>query len=262
VEPDRHSTYPVGPRLAWFVKQDGKYFLQDEHGNKFRNLDRILIVQGSFGFDFEGQEKLPRPQIRDPLGKVLVQGDALILDFRNGDDRCPIVRGGVRSYDTGDGQLARNFENMARGYNRYKFRLYPQDETGLKLGEVRFYCCDNYKNEADWGLVDFYVSNSVDGVIETALNVQVGPVLGSHNLFFMSPSQAGFTVSGGSDPVIKQPFEDDLKTWLNGLTTFLASIAAAPPPIAAAVAAFQPIHAAFLATVNAGTHLTTVFKTE
>jgi hypothetical protein len=127
------------PRVGWFARTaGGSLFLESNRGNRW-TLDFVSILQGTWGSidNSEGVTKLPRPREYDKDGKVVVEGDRVVIDFLEGDPSMPIVRGGVRGVRTND-FFPYNQSAAAADFNRLGGRLCPLDSEGKAKGVVEW----------------------------------------------------------------------------------------------------------------------------
>ena len=147
-----------------FVDYGDNVLLADRHGNTWV-LASVTVLSGGFGFREDGVERLPRPWKYDAAGVVVVEGDMVVIDFLDGDCRCPLVRGGIRGVQP-NAFFAYNHEAAGAkgaGWNRLRARLTARDDTGALLGEVRFKLLDD-----DLGSMVLQATDS--------LRIEVGPV--------------------------------------------------------------------------------------
>lgn len=133
------SGFASHPTYGEFVDYGDRIILWD-----FKNcweLDYVSILSGSFGGREEGIQKFPRPSKYDPTGITLVQGDRVVIDFPNGNTKCPVVRGGVRSVNPSD--FFQYLPGAAADANRLRARIRPLDEAGAPAGRVDFKVADD-----------------------------------------------------------------------------------------------------------------------
>jgi hypothetical protein len=183
----RHAAGGVrGPTWGWFFEANGSYFLRAADGSTTWPVERVTILQGEWGYDHEGVEKLPRPRV-ESNGQVLVQGDRVIIDFADGDFTRPFVRGGLRSLKTTD-FLARDHATTGANPNRLRVRVAPKDSQGNETGDVRLKVADG-----DLGTVELLATESVI--------VEIGSNLDGSSFLSMHVDSSGVRISQAGAPV-------------------------------------------------------------
>ncbi len=126
---------PKAPTYGWFAEDStGAVVLVDRWGHSW-SLSRVSILTGSFGFDEEGFEKLPRVARFDSAGNETVAGDRVVIDFLDQNPKLPLVRGGVRSMGA-DAFLHYNHESEGADENRLAVRLRQLDSAGEEVGLI------------------------------------------------------------------------------------------------------------------------------
>lgn len=125
----------AGPTYGWFVEDStGAVVLQDRWGNVW-SIDHVSILSGSFGYDEEGVQKLPRVVRYDAGGDLIADGDRVVIDFLDNNPKLPLVRGGVRSLKAVEFFAARPGAPSA-DENRLAVRLRPIDAEGNEKGVI------------------------------------------------------------------------------------------------------------------------------
>lgn len=224
-------TIPQHPRRrgrnttsGFFVEKGETVVLRDRWGNTFA-LQSVTIMSGTFGFDHDGFEKLPRPWKYDDDGKVVVRGDVVVIDFLDGNPKTPVVRGGARQA-TADDFLARNHGDVEAPYNRCRARLRALDADGAVQGEVRLRVNDGADGDVKvqaTGALELFVGDDLDA--DGGIYVTIGGGVVTVR-----------TAAGTSEGVILG------KTFLSGLSTALADIIAGlalVPYVATVVTTFR-----------------------
>jgi len=244
--------------------QRGKFVDRGEGGIVFTSADgdvwpseTVTILQGPFGWNEDGFDRLPRAWVYDAAGKVVVEGDVVIFGHLNGSARTPVVLGAVHS------SRATGFIRARRAgadRNRVAARVRCLNGLGTQTGELRI-----EGNPGD------------DGELRVAathrLRMQVAPSIedADAGLRLDMATAAEFTRGGTAQPVILgATFLGDLQTFNTALTAFLTtcSTATTAVQVAAAAATFLPLHQVWATKVatsvsgSAAPHLSTVLKSE
>lgn len=130
----RHRATLNAATYGWFVIERGQAILVSIDGDRWTQ-NEYEILQGWWGFDEEGTEKLPRPMVWDEGGNVVVQGDHVaIWPFRQG-GRQVLVGGTVRSVRHNEFFHKLHSEDGA-SVNRWAARLRPLGAAGDALGLI------------------------------------------------------------------------------------------------------------------------------
>lgn len=205
----RHAVGYQGATWGWFFEANGSIYLRAAAGTPTWPVERVIILQGEWGYDHEGVEKLPRLRVEKD-GQVLVQGDRVIIDFFDGDSTRPFVRGGLRSLKSTD-FLARDHSIAGANPNRLRVRVAPKNDQGTETGDVRLKVADG-----DAGTVELLATESV--------TVEIGTNLDGTSFLTMQVDFAGVRISQAGAPVavILAP------TFCADLAATLTELAAAP----------------------------------
>lgn len=158
------------PTYGWFVQQGERVVLFARSGASW-SLDRVSIIQGGWGYDTEGVSKLPRPMLLDAQNAVVVQGDRVLIQFLDGNDKRPIVQAGARSVNTTD-FLPYNHGRAGADANRLAARLRPRDAAGAVVGQVDLQAAFDRKGQVELlasEAIELAVSADVEA-ITTALS--------------------------------------------------------------------------------------------
>jgi len=123
-------------RAGRFVQVGDVVVLTDFSGETWP-IEWVQICQGSWGFNDEGIQKLPRPAVYDDIGKEIVKGDHVLIDFLHGNPKLPIVRGGVRSLSSTDFLKPRN-DSAGSSPNRLAGRLRPLNAAGEQQAVIEW----------------------------------------------------------------------------------------------------------------------------
>lgn len=213
--------------------------LLDDLGNGYE-LERCTILMGTWGGAEEGVQKLPRVELRDSSGAVLVPGDRVLILHVQGNPRRPVVLAGVRPLGAHD-FLAR-LHGADVDQNALRVRLRATDSTGVAGGRV-----DLEAGASAGGAVSLKVTDEVE--------IRAGPDPDAATAATLVLSAAGLEVASGGAAVpalLGRTFLQSLQTWNAGITTFLAALAtdATNPAVQAAAVAMQTIHTAFATQVS------------
>lgn len=235
-----HSTGLKGCIGGRFAERGGQIVLLDDLGNA-TELDRCTILMGGWGDADEGVSKLPRVEVMDAAGKVIVPGDRVVILHAQGNARRPVVLGGVRPLGAHE-FLARLHSDESADANALRVRLLARDAQGAEGGRV-----DLEAGAGDGGGVDLEATDHV------TVRVGADPDALTALVLQLLTSGAVFSMGGSAQPVILgTSFLTGLSTWLVGLTTFVGatSVATTAAQIATAAGVFAPIHAAFAGQVS------------
>lgn len=214
-------------RYGWLVDRGGEINLVDNTGETYP-LANVSVQQGAWGYDHEGVAKLPRPYVHDGSGKVVVQGDKVLIQFLNGNPRTPVITGGVRRLDVQNSTLPARHDKTGANPNRLTLRLAPLGDAGEELGEVLVELAAD-----DKGSVAATVSDTVEGDVGTSVELRVGDPDGATPKLVANLVQGLMTVgrSDGTARVLVQGegyIDDEAKAILQ-LYTLLAGLGLVAP---------------------------------
>lgn len=225
-----------------FVEVGGQrqIVLLDDLGNSYE-LDRCTILMGTWGGADEGVQKLPRVEVRDTSGAVVVAGDRVIILHVRGNPRRPVVLPGVRPLGAHD-FLARLHASDA-DQNALRVRLQATDSAGTAGGRV------DLEAGADEG-------GAVSVKVTDQLQVRAGADPDAATASVLTVGSAGVEIASGGNAVaslLGLTFLQSLQTWNTGITTFLTALAAdaTNPAVQAAATAMAAVHTPFAAQVSA-----------
>jgi len=189
------------PGMGWFVDYGDRVVLTD--GRDTWSLEYVSIMQGGFGFSEEGFSKLPRPRKYDSNGKIVIEGDQVVILFRGNNVDYPIVVPGVRAITAND-FLPYNHDSVEANPNQMRLRLRAIDADGNPLG--RF---DVRIGEEDDGWVDLRSTHGF--VLRVGDNPDTAPRLA------MQMTKDKFYIEKGGDmepPMLGTSFLTDLQAVL------------------------------------------------
>ncbi len=248
----------IPPTYGWFVRQGTNVVLTDRRGNN-HNLEYVSILQGTFGWDSEGFTKFPRPRVVDAEGKLLIEGDRVMIDYLDGNVKRPVVRGGIRSTRAID-FLGYNYKSEGATSNRLALRVEQRDERGNLLGEVEFEIGRN-----DLGKAELRASERIELVVVDRLGEKD---TGEELLRIRIREDGVDIVRGQTDStdqvILGREFLTELKI---ALTEIAAGLTAIPSSAAAVNVFIAKITAALTPDISSGQpggapFLSTVLRTE
>jgi hypothetical protein len=133
----------IGPMAGHFVRTaQGEIRLEATRRSHSWPLSFVSILQGFWGSvdNAEGVSKMPRVREYDAEGKVVVEGDRVLIEFIDGNPNTPVVRGGVRGVGATD-FLPYNQEpskGPVSDQNRLAGRMVPLDADGKPQGVMEW----------------------------------------------------------------------------------------------------------------------------
>lgn len=199
MDPTIPSTMGRAPACSYgyFIRWGDVVVLRDAFDNDWP-VSRVTIMQGGWGFDEEGVAKLPRPQVYDRSGNVVVQGDRVLIFFPDGDTTTPVVMGGIRSVSATD--FLPTTYAPGRSVNRLAIRVRARDDQGTELGTVDVVIADD-----DDGTLEVTCSDEARieaevvrlGTADASQAVALGPLV-EDQLTVLYNAIAGATPAAGS----------------------------------------------------------------
>lgn len=122
------------PVAGEVVKRGDTYVVMSARGDTWP-IERVQFIMGGWGFDEDGVAKLPRPSVYAENGTKTVKGDALLIQFLEGNPRKPVAMAGLRSVKSDDFLPLRHERGVSA--NRLALRLRVRDEdSGADQGVI------------------------------------------------------------------------------------------------------------------------------
>lgn len=236
----RHGTELRGCIGGRFVERGGRTVLLDDAGNSY-SLEYCTLLMGGWGDASEGVSKLPRVEVVNSAGKVVVPGDRVIIFHARGNPRRPVVLGGVRPLTAND-FLTRLHTESGADQNALRVRLLARTSAGAEGGRV-----DVEAGDGAGGGVTLKATERME------VRVSADPDALTAVQLLLEDGKAEVRSTGVAVPALKgATFLSALQTWDTAMTAFLTalSVDATNPAIQTAATAMLTAHATFAAAVT------------
>lgn len=226
-----------------FIDKGNRVVLASDNGGQWE-LSSVSIVTGGFGFKEDGSELLPRPWLYDVTQQVIVEGDIVLIQFRNNNGKLPIVMGGLRSA-TDVGFLARGYQDEVAPYNRLAIRRRALSTLGLPTGDARVEV-HGARGADDPGVIKVSSTQRIEILVAPNLDTDAGAI-------WVTVENGVVTVENGgiTEKVLKgETFSTDSAAALTEITAALAALG------------FAGLAAAHIAALTAGAYTATTLEAE